>query len=105
MTRQLAATSTTRLMEIRRLGNSGREELRHPRRRGRRAGELRDTQRLEDQAQRALVLVERRRRVARLSPRADDDPGDPAPSVGIVASRLVEQDDEQAVPLERRACE
>ena len=75
--------------------NSRREKLGHCGRRSGPAGELRRPQRLERQAQRALVLVERGRLVLGIRFGTHDDPRDPAPTVRVVAPRFVERDDQR----------
>src|SRR5207249_9841822 len=80
-----------------------REELAHVRRTRRRAWENVHPKALQDQPQCALMLVQRRGLIATFGLRAHGHPYNPPTAVGVVAARLVEHDDQQAVLLEHRA--
>src|SRR5437660_11176694 len=82
--------------------SSGREELAHRRRTGRRAGETRDAERLEHKPQGALVLVESGGLIVPLRLGAHRHPHHAATAVAVVAARLVEHDDQEPILLERR---
>src|ERR1043166_3287628 len=77
------------------------QEFRHVRRARRRTRETGDPERLEHEPERALVLVEGGGRVTGLRFRAHHHPGDPPAAARGVARRLIEGDDQEAVPLER----
>src|SRR5207249_11640950 len=73
------------------------QELAHVRRARRRPRITRHPEELEHRAERTRMEVRRARRVPALRPRADGDPFDLAPTVGVVAARLIERDDEATV--------
>src|SRR5438445_616990 len=81
------------------------EELGHVRRAARGTGECAHAQPLQYQPQRALMLVNRGRLVAAFRLRAHHDPLDFPTTVRVVASRLVERDDQEPILLERRAAD
>src|SRR5690348_13981762 len=81
------------------------EEFAHVRSGRRLVRETREPQNLGGQPQRARMLVQRRRLVAPFGFRAHHHPHDPPAAVGVVAAGLVEQNDQQAVLLERRAAD
>src|SRR6266481_6475312 len=60
---------------------------------------------LEDQAQRALMLIRSGRLIARLRFGADRRPEDPSAAQRVVTAGLVEHDDQEAVLLEHRVSE